>query len=138
MKRKSPKASREFRWKPCSCIDTWISRNQFPSDFARLQLLPQRAYTRSGSRLFWLPGKRQFPFRVLNINHEFSPSLSAYIGGAIGNESFTIVSGADTLAVDSISMQMGIKWRISDRFSIGFNYVYEERKDQFNRNLLES
>lgn len=72
----------------------------------------------------------------LNINHEFSPSLSAYIGGAIGNESFTIVSGADTLAVDSISMQMGIKWRISDRFSIGFNYVYEERKDQFNRNLF--
>jgi YaiO family outer membrane protein len=72
----------------------------------------------------------------LNIKHDINTSLSAYIGGSIGNESFRILSGADTQVVNSISMQTGFEWRVSDHVSVGLNYVHEEREGQFNRNQI--
>jgi len=72
----------------------------------------------------------------LNIHHKVNKSLTTYFGGSMGNETFRIVSGADTRPVDSKAVQAGFKWRVSDRFSLGLNYLFQERENQFNRNLF--
>jgi YaiO family outer membrane protein len=72
----------------------------------------------------------------INVYHKVNPRLTTYFGGSVGNETFRIVTGGDTRPVDSFAVQAGFKWRVSDTFSFGLNYLYQERKNQFNRNLF--
>lgn len=73
---------------------------------------------------------------LIKFNYKANPYFTSYIGGAYGTGSSGFTASNQLIKTTTTSAQTGFNFAISDRLSAGFNYEYEDYKDQFTRNVF--